>query len=372
MVFFLRESERLAKSTISPCCEILMILMLSANVRTLVTGALFSKMRDTFQEFTSGFPTRPGRNDGSFKGHPIKSLIETKLVQAVSAALGSRALKYDIIGSAGKGDWTHTPWLVFLDPAVTTSVANNYYVVYLLSHGCQRLYLMIGQGCTTLKDAVGIPGCRIELMRRAEVLRSRARPQAQRLTNIDIDLNVSPHVWRGKLYESSLVLGVEYEAQALPSNEIMLADLTEALHLYDFLRREGGWSAYDDMVEEAKDERATEGLEQAKRYRQHRSIERNQSHSKKVKQAQGTRCRGCGFEMAEVYGKAAEGMCDAHHLVPLNTLDEGKTVTFDPVKDFAVLCPNCHRTIHRMDDPSDLAGLKALIEAGALEPVIKK
>jgi hypothetical protein len=33
---------------------------------------------------------------------------------------------------------------------------------------------------------------------------------------------------------------------------------------------------------------------------------------------------------------------------------EGVAVTYDVAADFAVLCANCHRMIHKSDDPSDL------------------
>ena len=47
-------------------------------------------------------------------------------------------------------------------------------------------------------------------------------------------------------------------------------------------------------------------------------------------------CEGCGF------ADAAEGYLDAHHLVPL--ANEVRTST---AQDFAVLCPTCHRVVHR-------------------------
>jgi NAD(P)H dehydrogenase (quinone) len=43
------------------------------------------------------------------------------------------------------------------------------------------------------------------------------------------------------------------------------------------------------------------------------------------------------------------------HLRPIATLEEGVAVTYDVVADFAVLCANCHRMIHRTDDPSNLS-----------------
>jgi len=99
-------------------------------------------MRETFEAFVQGYPRQPVRNDGTFGGTPLKRLVETELVGAVKTALGERSKRYIVRGSIGKGDWTHTPWVVLLDPGVTTSVERNYYVVYLLSlQPCPRGHL---------------------------------------------------------------------------------------------------------------------------------------------------------------------------------------------------------------------------------------
>ncbi len=284
----------------------------------------------------------------------------------------SRGKRYRVGASIGKGDWTHTPWLVLLDPAVTTTVERNYYVVYLLSRGGERLYLSLAQGCTTLKDSVGIPKAKDELARRAAVMRGRTLPLAKRLSAIEMDLNVDSTVWRGRLYEQGSVLGKQYDTLNLPSEAAMTADLLEALDLYAVLRREGGWAAEDSIVEEAEEDQIpNNGLQQSKTYRQHRTIERDPGHSKEVKKRQGTRCKGCDFEMSDLYGTTARGICDAHHLTPLGTLEDDETVTFDPLKDFAVLCPSCHRAIHRSPDPSDIQGLRTALRKGALAPILE-
>ena len=101
-------------------------------------------------------------------------------------------------------------------------------------------------------------------------------------------------------------------------------------------------------------------LIEAKRYRQHRSIERQSKHSRAVRKALGTKCMGCERELGDVYGPIGEGLIHAHHLTPLSRLADEATVQLDPDSDFAVLCPNCHAIIHRMDDVSDVAGVRAL------------
>ena len=74
----------------------------------------------------------------------------------------------------------------------------------------------------------------------------------------------------------------------------------------------------------------------------------------------------CQLDFAERYGPIGKGFIEAHHLKPLSSLTEGSTLTYDVAKDFAVLCPNCHRMIHRTPDPSDLKGFRELVSVGIL------
>ena len=326
-------------------------------------------MRSQFEVLVNTYPVSPAWRDPAFKGSPLISLLAAEIPGALRKAIPKIGSRYKSEGSAGQGGWTHTPWVAILDPAVTTSVEEGFYVVYLLSMGRQRLYLSLNQGCTTLKDSIGIPGARDELKRRADIMWSRVSSKAVRLKRINMDLNVRPSIWRGKLYEAGLIAGLQYDTKSLPSEEVLVGDLKEALALYRHINKSGGWEAEDDIIRDAEADGVNKSIEQAKRYRQHRAIERQPSHSRIVKRILGTRCMGCSFELGELYGRIGEGYIEAHHLVPLASLKTDELVHFDPEKDFAVLCPNCHRIIHRMDDVSDIEGLRALVRKGALSTV---
>lgn len=329
-------------------------------------------MRSEFAALASEYPQLPSRYDIGFSESPLGSLVKESLPAAVRNAVPEIEGRYEIQASVGKGGWTFTPWVAILDRTVTTSVENGFYVVYLLSLGCEFLFLTINQGCTVLKNSVGIRGAKDELRRRAELMWSRIEDQSVRLGPIQMDLNVKRSIWRGKLYEAGAVAGVVYKTSNLPSEDSMVGDLREALALYSSLKRSGGWQSDDEIINEAEGDGVGTSLEQAKRYRQHRSIERQSSHSRKVKKIQGTQCKGCELELADLYGPIAKDMIDAHHLVPLSSLNNGEVVRLDPKKDFAVLCPNCHRVIHRMGDCSDIDGLQKLVGSGALARLQKR
>lgn len=321
-------------------------------------------MRAEFERLVREFPRGSALREPTTNS-PLKDLLEAALPQAIRNCVDCRHLEID--GSIGKGEFTHTPWVALLDPAITTSVQEEYYIVYLLSKESERLYLSINQGCTTLRNEVGQTAARNELERRANVMRKRVARATTRLVAIEMDLNVPSSIWRGKLYEHGSVVGVEYNALSLPAQEDLEVDLREAIALYRFLKSQGGWESEDTIVGEANSDGFLDApLEHKKQYRLHRSLERRKSHSDAVKRMQGTRCRGCDFEMGEIYGSVCDGLIHAHHLRPLSELMDGEIAHFDPRTDFAVLCPNCHSAIHKLADPGDLEALRTLVAKGQL------
>ena len=74
-----------------------------------------------------------------------------------------------------------------------------------------------------------------------------------------------------------------------------------------------------------------------------------------------TRCQVCGFDFAEVYGELGEGFIEVHHLKPV--ADYAGEVSVDPEEDMAVVCPNCHRMLHRGEDgPLTVAELREVLQ----------
>ena len=104
-------------------------------------------------------------------------------------------------------------------------------------------------------------------------------------------------------------------------------------------------------------------ITETRKYIYHRKIERNSTAAKNSKKFHGTSCQACEMDFVTRYGDIGEGFIEAHHLKPISSLEEGVPVKYDVASDFAVLCSNCHRMIHRAEDPSDLATFRALIKA---------
>ena len=97
-------------------------------------------------------------------------------------------------------------------------------------------------------------------------------------------------------------------------------------------------------------------------------LERRQarSASRRAKQVHGYICQGCGFDFEAVYGEVGREYIEAHHLTPLSELPDDQPVNLDPQKDFAVLCANCHRMVHRKNGPRTIEDLRNLFGVRAL------
>ena len=55
-------------------------------------------------------------------------------------------------------------------------------------------------------------------------------------------------------------------------------------------------------------------------------------------------CEACGFAAQSAYPGLSSDLCEVHHRRPLS---DAASATPTTLEDLAVLCPNCHRAIHR-------------------------
>jgi 5-methylcytosine-specific restriction protein A len=146
----------------------------------------------------------------------------------------------------------------------------------------------------------------------------------------------------------------------LPEEQTLASDLRATLQAYRALTFRGGLDAEPETDTSGQQE-PPQSLTELRRYRMHLRIESNPVAAKAAKRHHGSRCQACAIDLGECYGPVGQGYIEAHHLRPISTLGEGVVVTYDVATDFAVLCPNCHRMIHRLADPSNLDALRAVL-----------
>lgn len=83
-------------------------------------------------------------------------------------------------------------------------------------------------------------------------------------------------------------------------------------------------------------------------YRMHVMRERNPKAVRAVKQEAEKRgelrCCICGFDFYRVYGDLGKGYIECHHTKPISEYRRGDTTR---AEDLTLVCPNCHRMLHR-------------------------
>jgi predicted HNH restriction endonuclease len=125
--------------------------------------------------------------------------------------------------------------------------------------------------------------------------------------------------------------------------------------LLDLLRKETG-KATSTIRAIEKHPSFQEGRLRQKEYWQR---ERNPLLRAQALYKHGYKCQICDFDFEKVYGDFAKYCVEVHHLNPLaSSRARGRTSTSD---DVIVLCPNCHRALHKHDDPCDWRAIRTLV-----------
>ena len=100
--------------------------------------------------------------------------------------------------------------------------------------------------------------------------------------------------------------------------------------------------------------------EGAEKFKQHKSRERNRkvvalAKARRLERTGKLECEACGFDFAKVYGDDGSGFIEAHHRVPISS---NEAPTHVRIRDFELVCSNCHRMLHRISPLMTADGLK--------------
>lgn len=288
--------------------------------------------------------------------HPLAAFIRSGLRHEVEMALGNRR-GLTVEGSAGRGQWAGVPWVAVFDDVVTDSATRGYYVVYLFHAAGTVVHLSLNQGTTATRIEFK-KNTRAVLRDRASLVQRRLVDFSDRLPITSIDLGSQDELPAD--YCAGHAIGKSYLAAELPSDQQLAEDLQAVVTAFRALTFRGGLDPSSEVDEEDAP-RVGGSLIELRRYKMHRRIERNPRAAKEAKKHHGNRCQACKLEFSERYGELGNGFIEAHHLRPIASLEEGAAVSYDVATDFAVLCPNCHRMIHRTADPSDLVSFRRLV-----------
>lgn len=289
-----------------------------------------------------------------FTRHPLANFIRGGLRDAVALTAGKNE-RLLFKGSAGQGNWARGPWVGIFDKLVTSGAQSGYYPVYLFREDMTGLYLSLNQGMTEAKRLYK-SDAKTALKSRAANFRAMLGKEIAEFPELSIDLRPSDQNNDTAFYEAGNICAKFYPLGSLPSEEQLRWDLTNMVELYEALVQGETNSEVSNTTVEG-DEPPKMAYEDATRFRMHKRIERNASLAKAVKKHHGYSCQVCNTNFEARYGEIGKEYIEAHHLKPLASL-KGKKVAMDPAMDFAVLCANCHRMIHRSGCVDDIARFK--------------
>lgn len=256
--------------------------------------------------------------------------------------------------SVGQGLWASVPWLAFFDPLITETATKGFYVVFLINPDAQTITLSMNQGTTAIYNDFG-------QSRGLDVLRRRARDMADRVPDFikhfsEDPINLGSDAGLPAGYEAGHSFGKTYKAGEF-TNEQLAEDLYQMLRAYEALVNRGGTTPSDVMLEEA----SIQDIEETRRYILSRRIERSPKVRKDVLKVKPAICECCGLDPKLDYGfigPAYETPLDVHHAKPLHSMAEDETRRYRVPDDFLILCPTCHRMMHKIGEPYDLERLK--------------
>ncbi|ULQ58576.1 DUF3578 domain-containing protein [Brucepastera parasyntrophica] len=252
--------------------------------------------------------------------------------------------RYIIEGSIGKGNWAKVPWVSIFDRFVTESATQGFYIVYLFKADMSGVFLSLNQGVTTFKKHYK--------SNPEKALQQKANDYIAQLGFIQndfstgyINLEINSKASIGNLYQYGSILSKEYIKDCIPTEKALWDDLNCLLDIYNNLSTKQSNISFEYVKED--DEEYYE-YEYLNKIREHKVIERNQKLTRQVKEIHGYKCQACGFSFSDLYKEIGDTYIEAHHLTPLSKINEDN-VKLNPKTDFAVLCSNCHRMIHRTE-----------------------
>jgi len=304
----------------------------------------------------------PKAKSETFTGHELANYVRNEWPEIFRPIIAGT--RYSVCASPGKGNWVSAPWIAILDVLVTETAQSGFYPVYLVREDFGGFFLSLNQGVTSVRNEYRADAPTALRARAANYAAKYGSPPSGFLVG-PIDL-ATPGGKRATDYEVGAIFSKEYSRDAIPSDSELTADLLELLSVYRVL-------VDRELVPPTAPEREDDedDFEDTRKIRLHKRLERNRKLAAKVKRLKGYKCDACGFRYSNRYRNLKTEFIEAHHLTPLSELEKG-IYKLDPHKDFAVLCANCHRMIHRSEFVHDVDAFRTrhLIESQAVADLL--
>ena len=182
------------------------------------------KLHSILTKITNEYLTEKNKQ---FKSNSLGQFVRTNVPKMINSLDFIDQDRFIVKGSVGQGNWAQVPWITILDKHVTTSTQQGYYLGYLFSEDMERVYLSFAQGITKASKE--------QLKHIREDIRSTIQTDRY-LTSSPIHKDDAINIGsssKGKSYEESTALYIEYDPNSLPSEADLQQDLSSMIDIYD-------------------------------------------------------------------------------------------------------------------------------------------
>ncbi|MGP4076291.1 MrcB family domain-containing protein [Halobacillus sp. K22] len=182
------------------------------------------KIHSILTKITNEYLTEKNKQ---FKSNSLGQFVRTNAPKVINSLDFIDQDRFIVKGSVGQGNWAQIPWITILDKHVTTSTQQGYYLGYLFSEDMERVYLSFAQGITKASKE--------QLKHICEDIRSTIQTDRY-LTSSPIHKDDAINIGsssKGKSYEESTALYIEYDPNSLPSEADLQKDLSSMIEIYD-------------------------------------------------------------------------------------------------------------------------------------------
>ncbi len=152
------------------------------------------------------------------------------LLQQMVTYVPGLSFNPSVDGSNGLGGAARVPWLRIYSEEHAPSARSGWYLTYLFSAKGDAVFLVLGQGVSEYELVLDGAKALVEST-------NRARKQLQNADTSRLNTEIKLHDPRrlGKQYEKGTVYAIRYNATAIPSDNVLTADLRFMLELLDQL-----------------------------------------------------------------------------------------------------------------------------------------
>ena len=320
----------------------------------------YMEIRSIFERIALEYPIAKKQE---LKNHPLAKFIRTQVPKSFNENMGGFISKYKVLVAKHAGNWSRVAWIVILDSRISETATRGYYPVYSFFENGKKIMLSLGQGYKDIRAQYKKEADNI-LISRGIILKNKAGDFKKygfknvHGTKITIKKDKEREVWA-----KSCAFGKIYDVKNLPSNNSLINDLKNMLNIYEEIIQRGGTSELIESIdpEEIDIIKNLSGLEKKAltKHREHEKyyIKTDPKFIKNLKKKFNYTCQACNLKFEKIYGKYNDKLdyVEAHHIVPkseiLKKMDLNEQLGRKE-SDFAVLCANCHRMIHRYGCPS--------------------